>query len=311
MKTRLSLLIPALLSLPLLAQEPVAAPEPTPAPAPQIDLAAQTKQMDELQATNQKQNLVLEGLSEQINSQRTLLQDSQSAIQEQNVLYAQCQQDMKKLAKELNAALIANAQLKEMMGNFDKSLSLSDGEAARKSEKLDAFILEFNRQAQKLQAQEKWLNTLHASINSYQEASKLELDQARSALEKSAADITMLTADLQEIKFNMTAQAKLAEDQVARLALELAQTKLEMADYKKLQAMEQEKLIASMAAGMILLFLCLVTIVFIQFTNNKRLKNNILLGVSAKLKAASDEIRQMTKQPSKPNKPAPKPRKQR
>ncbi len=314
MNTRLSsLLLPALLSLPLLAQEP--APAPTPAPAPQADFAAHTKQLNELNELDKKQNLVLEGLSEQINSQRTLLQDSSGAIQEQTVLYQQCQQRLESISKDLKDALLSNAQIKEAMSNFDKSLSLSDGESARKSEKLDAFILEFGRQTQKLESEVKLvaelqtqLTTLKSTTTALQEDTQAQLTQLKSTLAGAEMNVAMLLADLQETKKSVATEAALREEQTSRLALELAQSKLEMADYKKIQEMEQDKLIASMAAGMILLFLCLVTLVFIIFTNSKRLKSAVLAGVAAKLQEASTEIRAMTKQP---NKPSAKPRNKR
>ncbi|MFI3243111.1 MAG: hypothetical protein R3Y56_02520 [Akkermansia sp.] len=305
MKPTSSILLSALLSLPLLAQEPA------PAPAPQADTAAQAKQLDEIKIVDQKQNMVLEGLSEQINSQRLLLQESNNSIQEQTVLYEQCLKRMTSLSEELKAALLANAQLNEKMGNFDQSLTQSDQEANRKSEKLDAFILEFGRQTQRIQAQDKNTAALQALVNSNWEAGKLELSQIKATLEQLEMNLNIQLAELQELKFAQAAQASTSKEQNTRLALELAQSKLELADYKKSQELQQDKLIANMAAGMILLFFCIVTIAFIQFINNKRLKSGVLTGVSAKLQEAATELRQMSKQNTKAEKPAPKPRRQR
>lgn len=317
-----------MVAMPLFAQEPApnaaseAAPAELVAQDPQSTLAEQqaqlaalqTQQFEALTATDQKQDVVLSGLSEQINTQRTLLQDSKTAIQEQTLLYEQSNARLAELGKQVKEVLLANSQLNETIIAFNKNLATTDEEAAQKGAKLEAFVKEFGRLSQEATALAQGLDTLTANLE--EQATSIEaikqvnasqttsLVETRNAIEQSGMNITMLLSELMEIKSLANAQIKLRDEQASRLALELAQTKLELTDYKKMQELGTKQLVTNIAAGMVLLFLCLVVLGFISKMNAKRLKTGILSAVHAKLNQATPVVKPAETASAKPKKRA-------
>ncbi len=300
MKNSLSIFLPIVAALPLFAQEPVAQPVAeivaVEIPAPAVSL----EQFEALKADDQKQNMILSGLSEQINSQRLLLEDSKIAIQEQGVLYERNSKHLADLTKRLEDALLTNSQLKESILAYSKNLAISEEEAAQKSVRIEALVQKLSLMEQTAAVQSKAVDELLSDLKKAKDELGAELATMKNRVDEADLTSALILSELKELRDVVTAQVKLSDERAARLALEVAQVKVDLADYQGKQAVESAKLVNNMAAGMVLLFLCVVVISFIFRMHVRKLKNGVLAGVNAKLAETSQEIRQLVNQSAKP-----------
>lgn len=327
MKKSLSLLSLTALALlsPVSAQEAIT-PSPEAAPAATTEIQAQEVQpialvsQEALDAALQilkqgmdQQNMKLLGLTQEIESQNALVKDGNGRVQEQTVLYEESSKRLDELNTQIKEAQETVLKLDQHVASLSQAKIISDADAAQRATKIDSLMKEVSL----LQLAKTELSELVAALQARDEQLLAEIAASKASIEQFNINSQLFTAEIALLKKQVEQHEQIRKEQNTRLAMELAQLKLDLPAQKAAQDDAMSSLVSNMASGMVLIFLCLVVISAIFRKHLRNIKASLLDELNKKLSAAPAAI-VAAAAPSKPqsrsknasrkkNRPEPKP----